>query len=222
MMKHKTRAVIFDLDGTLVDSLPDITNALNRALDDARLTRVDARDVRRWIGDGLRTLCMRALESRGAPEMLDAFSARMSAAYAEAVVRKTRCYPNVLKMLDLLKKSAMPAAVLTNKPHALAEHIIDSLALRDRLAAFRGYRCEDDKKPSPRQAVDIARELNIDARDCAIVGDSIVDITTARNAEMRAIAVTWGYQEKSELAAARPDEIIEEPLGLIRLLELES
>ncbi len=221
-MKHKTRAVIFDLDGTLVDSLPDITSAMNRALDEVRLARVEARDVRCWIGDGLRTLCMRALESRGAPQQLEAFFARMAQAYAEAVVRETRCYPNVLKMLDLLNNSGVPAAVLTNKPHALAERIIDALALRDRLAAFRGYRCEEDKKPSPRQAVDIARELNIDARDCAIVGDSIVDIATAGNAGMRAIAVTWGYQEKSELAAARPDDIIDEPLDLIRLLELGS
>mgnify|MGYP001200800773 CR=1 FL=1 len=213
------RAVIFDLDGTLVDSLPDITSALNRALAKVNRRAVDARDVRGWIGDGVRVLCERALAHTGGVDGLDPFVEALRETYAADSTTDTRCFPNVLKMLDLLHGRRVPCAVLTNKPHVIALHMIEALDLRRYFVSVRGCAIEEEKKPSPTQALAIAREMKIDPSRVMFVGDSIVDMTTARNAGMIACAVSWGYQEKSDLLATGPDFFVDDPLAIEKLLE---
>lgn len=216
---NQARAIIFDLDGTLIDSLPDITTALNRALEEIGLCAVTTRDVRKWIGDGIHVLCSRAIEHVRGDASVERLAGRLQTLYESDCVVETRCYPNVLKMLDLLKERSVPCAMLTNKPHVVAMRIIDALDLRRRLVAARGYVGESDKKPSPKQALALADALNIEPSNVMIVGDSIVDIATARNAGMIACAVSWGYQEKSELVSNGPDFVIDEPLAIEKLLE---
>ncbi|MBX3395900.1 MAG: HAD hydrolase-like protein [Phycisphaerae bacterium] len=216
---NNARAILFDLDGTLIDSLPDINDALNRALLDAGLSRAKERDVRAWIGDGIETLCRRALIAQTAEHRLNDVLTHMSAAYEAAPANRTTCFRNILEMLDLTISKNLLTAVLTNKPHALAVRILDAMLLSSRLRAVRGYVCESDKKPSPTHALSIARELSVEPSQCVIVGDSPVDIQTARNAQMRAIAVSWGYRDRDELIAARPDALIDDPSELIELLE---
>ncbi|HWL92288.1 MAG TPA: HAD-IA family hydrolase [Phycisphaerae bacterium] len=212
------RAILFDLDGTLIDSLPDIVDALNRALAHLGLKRAAAREVRTWIGDGVRTLCQRALAQQNALEKLDDLVVRMTRAYATTPCARTRCFPNVLKMLDLLNEHQVATAVITNKPHDLALRVVAALELTRRIQVIRGYQTEADKKPAPIGALEVAEALECDPRDCAIVGDSIIDIATARNANMRAIAVIWGYQERSKLLAAGPDAVLDDPLEIKKLL----
>lgn len=216
---NDTRAILFDLDGTLINSLPDIEDALNRALLGAGLSRADERDVRAWIGDGIVTLCRRALLAQSAEHQLEHVLAHMRAAYEATPTDRTACFHNILEMLDLSISKNLLTAVLTNKPHALAVRILNAMSLSSRLRAVRGYVCEADKKPSPVHALSIASELSVEPSRCVIVGDSPVDIQTARNAGMSAIAVSWGYRDRDELIAARPDAIVDDPSELIRLLE---
>jgi phosphoglycolate phosphatase len=216
---NKHNAVIFDLDGTLVDSLQDIADALNHALRQLGCDRVDKTLVRQWVGDGLPMLCRRAMAHAGDPEQADHLLEAAQNAYESRCTQTTFCFPNILKMLDLLQSASIPLAVLSNKPHRFVERVIDALALTPRFVSARGYRDEKDKKPSPRQAVALADLMGVSPADTYFVGDSPVDIQTARNAAMKAVAVTWGFREKDQLQAAQPDFMLDDPLELISLME---
>ena len=212
---HQPRAIIFDLDGTLIDSLDDIAAALNTALHERGRPSAQRDSVRRWIGDGLPALCRRAWPNATTEEMFE-FTRAVGAAYAAACTHFTRPYPNILPMLDLLRAQNVPMAVLTNKPHDLSVAILDSLDLARFFEPVHGYHTEAEKKPSPTVALRIASRWNIDPREIAIVGDSDGDIRTARSAGMTAIAVSWGLRDREELFSAGPDLMVDDPLDLAK------
>lgn len=216
------RAVIFDLDGTLVDSLDDITNAINEALHNIGLPHVDSTRVRTWIGNGLPVLCQRAATFLEAPECADDLIAEARRAYDVHCTRKTRLYPNMLKTLDLLKRSGVPMAVLSNKPDAFVNRIVMHLQLEDHFVAWRGYLTEQDKKPSPRIALKLAEQLRTAPQRVAFVGDSTVDIETAHNAHMPAIAVTWGFEDREKILQKNPEWAIDDPLELEKIFQLDE
>ena len=211
---HRSRAIIFDLDGTLIDSLDDIAGALNTALRERDRPAAPRDSVRGWIGDGLPTLCRRAWPDATTEDML-AFTRAVGAAYASACAVETRPYPNVLQILDLLQSRALPMAVLTNKPHDLTVAILQALDLARFFDPIHGYHTEAEKKPSPIVALRIASQWKMDPIDIAIVGDSDVDIRTARSAGMTAIAVSWGLRDPEELFRAKPDFMVDDPLDLV-------
>ena len=211
--------IIFDLDGTLVDSLQDITNALNVALRQINKRTVKPERVRTWIGDGLPVLCERAATHVGAQTQCDRLTELAQFAYAEHFSKTTVVYPNILQMLRLLKSNDVPMAVLSNKPHAFTLRTLEWLDLMDFFQIVRGYVCEKDKKPSPAQALAIADQMQLRADRVLFVGDSVTDIQTARNADMKAIAVAWGFKKKSELLAAKPDFFLSDPLEIPALVK---
>jgi len=211
---HRPRGLIFDLDGTLIDSLDDIAAALNRALREVGRAPAPRDSVRRWIGDGLPTLCRRAWPD-ASNEDTTRFVERVSIAYRADCATHTRPYPNMLQMLELLQSRGVPMAVLTNKPHDLTLAILAAVDLAKFFNPVRGYQRESEKKPSPAVALSVASEWKIEPREIAVVGDSDVDIRTARNAGMRAIAVTWGLRDRAELVDAGPDDMVDEPLAII-------
>src|SRR6185369_13457915 len=129
---------IFDLDGTLIDSLDDITNALNVALRERGRAAAPRESVRRWIGDGLPTLCRRAWPEASNEDML-ALTRTVAEVYRAAHAIETRPYPNVLPMLDLLQSRNMRLAVLTNKPHDLTMAILAALDLVRFFDPIHGY-----------------------------------------------------------------------------------
>ncbi|MCG8405052.1 MAG: HAD-IA family hydrolase [Phycisphaerales bacterium] len=216
---NPSKAIIFDLDGTLVDSLEDITRALNQALNEHHRRSVEQDSVRAWIGDGLPVLCRRALADTGDCDGLEGFVKSVRSSYEARCTELTRPYRNILKTLELLKAREVPMAVLSNKPHALTQRVLEDLGLTIFFLAVRGYTKEESKKPSPKQAISIADEMNVAYADVLLVGDSVVDIRTARNAGMQSVAVTWGFQKKSKLEAENPDLMIDDPLELPGLLQ---
>ncbi len=215
-MGHKS-AVIFDLDGTLVDSLEDIATALNTALAACGRAPATPPRVRTWIGDGLPTLCRRAAPDADA-ETLSALVEHARTAYHAHVCERTKPYPNVQRLLDRLKRDGTPIAVLSNKPHDLVVRVLLELDLADDFAEAFGYTGEQDKKPSPELALRLAARFQVEPRRVYLVGDSPVDVQTARNAKMRAVAATWGFCDEPDLFAAHPDFIIRDPLELIPIM----
>ena len=207
------RAFIFDLDGTLIDSLEDIAGALNAAL--AALARAPApvEQVGRWVGDGVTVLCQRALPD-GDPSTLSRLAQMMRAAYQAHYLDHTRPYPNILPMLKLLIARGSPCAVLSNKPHDMSVQIVERLGLRGYFEDVRGCTHDEERKPSPAAALELARRLGVVPASIFFVGDSPVDILTARNAGMIAVSVTWGLRPKEELQAAGPDFVVDDPLQL--------
>lgn len=211
--------LIFDLDGTLIDSLDDITSSLNSSLAAIGKHPAMRHDVRAWIGDGIVELCRRALGDEASSEALESLVKKMRETYARQSVVKTAPYPNILKMLELISVAGYPMSVLSNKPHALVTLIMEQLQLAPLFLNSRGYINEEDKKPSPKMALEFARQMHLDPAQVFIVGDSEIDIATARNAGMKVVAVTWGYREKKYLADASPDHLIDDPLALLSILK---
>jgi phosphoglycolate phosphatase len=213
------RAVLFDLDGTLVDSLADIASALSAALADNGLAKPSLDTVRTWIGGGARNLVANAIDAaRLAPDMVDVVLARFRAHYAAAPIVETRLYPGIAEVLEELVVADMRLAVLTNKPHDLAVRICGPLLAPWPFGLIMGQRPGVALKPDPGAALQIAAELGVPPEDCAFVGDSAVDLDTARAAGMRGVGVSWGFRPRAELEACSPWLIVDEPAGLRALL----
>ncbi len=205
------QAVIFDLDGTLVDSLDDIADALGAALADAGLPRPERDVVRGWIGDGARSLVAHAVGGRADVEVV---LASFRAHYRAAPVVHTHLYAGLGAALDVLAAPGRAFAILSNKPDELTRVVAARLLGAWPFAAVFGQRAGVPLKPDPTAALATADALGVAPARCAFVGDSAVDIATARSAGMRAIAVSWGFRPRAELASAGPDALIDRPADL--------
>ncbi|MFO0972222.1 MAG: HAD-IA family hydrolase [Phycisphaerae bacterium] len=210
-------AIIFDLDGTLADTLADIAAALNDALTALGRDVVHTVQVRTWVGEGLPTLCHRAWPQAG-PADAERLIAAARTAYDDHFLVQTRLYPGVEELLDALGRAGVPAAVLSNKPHDLTVRTLEGLRIADRFAVVRGYRNERDKKPAAEPALEIARAMGIEPAAVAFVGDGVVDIATARAAAMVPIAVTWGFRSRDELRAAGAEWFVDRPADVLRFV----
>lgn len=210
------RAYLFDLDGTLVDSLDDISAALNAARDELGMPQVAPNQVRSWVGDGLSTLCRRS-----APNVDVETQTRLvqlaAHHYSLRPVVHTAPYPNILQLLNLLQVRESPCAVLSNKPHALTVEIVTRLNLAPFFAVIRGAQREEERKPNPKVALQIIESWSYPLDRVYLVGDSVVDIQTARNAGLKSVAVTWGFQNRDVLEAAGPDFWVSDPLEIASL-----
>lgn len=208
------RAILFDLDGTLVDSLPDIAVALASAMTELGLVAPGAQLVRTWIGGGARNLVAQAV----APGDVDAVYRRFQLHYAARPCVDTRLYPGLAAVLDRLGADR-PLAVLTNKPHALAIRICEQLLAPWPFRVIAGHREGVPLKPDPRPALLVAEQLGVPPDACTLVGDAGTDVATARAAGMRSIAVSWGYRPRAELDAAGPARVVDDPEGLLAALD---
>lgn len=219
------RAIIFDLDGTLADTLPDLTTSVNVAMEACGLPQRSAAEVRQWIGSGLAILCQRAIAGEAGPAaevvddgqvaaMMDAFKRH----YREHLLDETRAYPAIPLVLDELTARGAGLAVLSNKPHDHVVPMMDALFNRWRWQAIEGVRDGGTKKPDPTVALEILRRFDLPAREVMLVGDSGIDVATARAAGFVAVAVTWGFRDRDELVAAGPQYLIDDPQQLLSLV----
>ena len=207
------RAAIWDLDGTLVDSLEDIACALDLALDDHGLARPTRELVRTWIGGGARNLIVQAV---GEP-VADSVLARFRTHYNAAPVVHTQLYPGLAVVLDAFAAADIRLAVLSNKPDNLTKQIAEVVLARGPFAPVLGQRAHVALKPSPDAAFEVAAAMGVAPADCAFIGDSAIDILTARAAGMLPVAVSWGFRPRGELAAAAPALIADAPADLLTL-----
>lgn len=199
------RAVIFDLDGTLIDSAPDIAAAVNRVLaaDDLPPHSLDA--IRTMIGDGARQLLERAFAAHGRvaePRHLAAFMAD----YQANPVVKTRLYDGILPVLARLRAAGYLLGICTNKPAAPAEAILDALAVSPFFAAVTGGDSTPYKKPDPRHLAATLAALEV--HDAVMIGDHENDLRAAAGLGLSAIFVSWGYgRAQAGLVAQNPAEL---------------
>lgn len=210
-------AVIFDLDGTLVDSIEDIALALDAALSHHGLPRPTRDMVRGWVGGGARDLICRAVGAAPA-DLIAPVLATFRTHYAASPVAHTQLYAGVAEVLDALAAARRPLGVLSNKPHALTVEISRRLLARWPFAEIAGQRDGAAIKPDPTGALAMARALGVAPADTALVGDAATDVATAHAAGMQAIAVTWGFRPRAELVAAAPAYVVDQPFELVALL----
>ncbi len=192
----RPRLTIFDLDGTLVDSVDDLAASVNHALARVGLPARGREEVRGFIGDGARMLLSRAVGAR--PDLLEPALAAWRAHYGEHLLDRTRPYPGVP---EVLAGAGRPLAVLTNKPAPMARRILDGLGLAPRFFAVVGGG-DAPAKPDPAGARALLARAGVRPEDAVLVGDSPVDAQTARAAGMEFVAVTWGLVPREELLRA--------------------
>jgi phosphoglycolate phosphatase len=192
------RAFLFDLDGTLIDSKLDLVNSVNFMLREMQRDVLPLATVASYIGHGAPRLVADAL----GPDSAEADRRRgleiFLAHYEEHNLDATRAYPGVVEGLEALQDR--PMAVLTNKPVKMSVEILDALSLRKYFRAVYGGDSFEKKKPDPAGAQAILKTLGAEPREAAMVGDSDVDVKTARNAGMLAVAVNYGFGQHDRQA----------------------
>lgn len=210
------KGAIFDLDGTLADTLADLTDAVNTGLRAFGFSDRSESDIQGWIGEGLPTLCRRAIGD--APNVpIDELTAIVTEHYRAHRLDKTRPYPGIEAMLDALGGRNVPLAILSNKPHEHTVPIANALFGRWLFVAVEGYREEDRRKPDPRTALAIVAAMELEPAEVLFVGDSATDVRTALNAAAIPVAVTWGFRSRQALAEAGAAHLIDHPRDLLAL-----
>jgi phosphoglycolate phosphatase len=216
-MRSRPHAILFDLDGTLLDSLHSIATAMNEALEALGLPTHPIEAYKHFVGDGVRTLAERVLPANAQDRiesLLAAYRPRYRARQLEAPA-----YEGVHAMLEALASRGIALSVLTNKPDDLAGEIVRSLFRSIPFAVVRGERVGGPKKPDPTQALAIAHALGLAPSQCWFVGDTPTDVRTARNAGMPCVAVLWGFRGREELANAGATVFVDYPRELVALYD---
>ncbi len=209
----KYKLVIFDLDGTLVNSVQDLGVAVNTSLEKMGLPTHDMDKFKYFVGNGIRKLCERSLDVNNqhrVDELFTLFNEYYSTHYAV----HTKVYPNVLEVLEHLQQHNIKVAVASNKAEKFTTQIVTELLPTIKFDSIKGQVETRDKKPSPDIVFATLKELEVSAEDAIIVGDSNVDIQTAKNSGLKSIGCLWGFRDYLELSQAGADYIISNPLEI--------
>ena len=213
------KAVIFDLDGTLLDTLEDLADSLNRVLQDRGLPTHPTEAFRHFVGNGSAMLVSRALppEKRNDALKADCLEAFLKE-YNRNWNKKTRPYDGVPELLDALEEKQIQMAILTNKAQHFAELCIQEFLSDWKFAAILGQREGFPLKPDPAGPMDITRRLDIPPREFLYLGDSDVDMKTAVNARMFPVGALWGFRSEKELRESGAVEVIARPTELLKFV----
>lgn len=200
------RVLVFDLDGTLIDSKLDLVHAVNATLEHMGRPRIPNEDVGKHVGGGAALLVRRVLGADATDEEAASGLEHFLSYYRMHMLDNTVLYPGVREGLDLLKN--LPMAVLTNKPVRFSEGILDGLGLTPYFRYVYGGNSFESKKPDPFGMNVLLRDFGVAPRQAMLVGDSDVDVKTARNAGAWACGVTYGFAPES-LRASPPDLMVD-------------
>ncbi|MCC5843679.1 MAG: HAD family hydrolase [Verrucomicrobia bacterium] len=218
-----TSAVLFDLDGTLLDSLKDIANAMNLVLEQHGFPTHPVEDYNHHVGDGMDTLARRVLPpgEAGNTELRARIVRHMKRTYSDTWYHWSAPYPGIHDLLQTLGASPLKLGVLSNKPDEFTTVIVEHFFPLTPWAAIRGARPGIPIKPAPDAALDIAREWNLPPEQIVFVGDTSTDVLTAVNAGMPCIGVTWGFRDREELLAHGAKWIVDYPAEIPAILGLQ-
>ncbi len=216
---HSVRGVVFDLDGTLLDTLEDIGASLNGVLAAHRLPMHPIGDYRQFVGEGVRVLVERAVPAdRRQPGILAAVLDAYREAYARRWHQATRPYPGIPELLRALQAAGRRMAVLSNKPDDMTQACMRHYFPDVCFAVVRGQREGAPRKPDPAAAHQVADAAGLPASAMAMVGDSGVDMRTGRAAGLRTIGVLWGFRDEAELNESGAEIVVRTPEDLRRVL----
>ncbi len=213
-MKYK--AVLFDMDGTLLDTLQDLTDSVNELLENHGYPTRSMDYVRESVGNGVRVLLKRTLPETVREAELEVLMREYFGIYQKNMNNHTRPFPGVMDVLQYLQQNSIRTAIISNKPDsavvALSKDLFGSL-----IDYTMGEKEGIPRKPDPKSAHMVLEHLDVAASGAMYVGDSDVDIKTAKNAGVCSVGVTWGFRSADELAAEGADHIISDIRELIAL-----
>ena len=213
------KAVLLDLDGTLLDTIEDLTSAMNSALGELGCPKRRLPECRFFVGDGLRTFALRALpEDRRDEQTVQRCCEVFRDAYGRCWNVKTRPFDGIGELLEALTRRRVAMAVLSNKPDDFTKMMVREM-LRDwRFRAVRGVGPDGVTKPDPAGALAIADEMNTPPEEFLYLGDTGTDMRTAGAAGMFAVGATWGFRPAAELTENGAKVLIDHPMHLLKLL----
>ncbi|MEN5207915.1 phosphoglycolate phosphatase [Stenotrophomonas terrae] len=212
------KALVFDLDGTLVDSAGDIAEAVNLTLEELALPRVSEATVRSWIGEGVRKLMTTALAHAGSALELDAAMPVFMRHYTACLLRSPRLYDGVGEALSALQARGLPMAICTNKPAALVPPLLQHLGIAGFFAHIIGGDSLPQRKPHAEPLLHVAELLQQPVANCLMVGDSGTDLGAANNARMPIVLVRYGYSRDLDLDAADAVAVIDDMRELLTIV----
>jgi len=213
------KAVLFDMDGTLLDTLTDIAESTNRILAERGLPQHPVADYRYFVGEGARKLIDDVLPEDAKTEQtindcLQAFEAD----YALNWKNNTAPYEGIESLLDTLSNTGIKLSILSNKPHHITTDCVSQMLGKWEFEVVFGQREDVPKKPDPAGALEIASIMKIPPEEFLYMGDTKIDMITANGAGMHPVGVTWGFRPREELVTAGAKTIIDKPEELLDLL----
>lgn len=210
------KGVVFDMDGTLLNTLPDLTALTNAVLSDLGYPTHTEEAIRGFIGDGVRALMMRAMPDSASDDEKEAALAEWKSRYQEFGRRKTVPYPNIIEMLEGLKSKGVKLGVLSNKFDAAVKDLA-GFYFPATFDVAKGESPTCPRKPDPTGLLASIQEIGLNPSQVAYIGDSAGDMKTAKAAGAMVIGVSWGYQTVDRLVSAGADMVIDDPLAILDL-----
>ncbi|MBU3131404.1 HAD family hydrolase [Clostridium gasigenes] len=203
------KAIIFDLDGTLLDTLEDLANACNYALKECGLSTYEVNKYKKFVGDGRYKLIERIIPKQDYTE--DLFNKVLKLYddyYLEHMVDETKPYEGICELLDELRGLGIKLAVVSNKPHEFTIEMVKNY-FNNKIDIVFGQRKNYQVKPNPETIFEVMNEFKLEKEECVYVGDSNVDMQTAKNAEVKSIGVSWGFRGRKELEQSGANIVVD-------------
>ena len=217
-MQIGKKTVIFDLDGTLIDSLEDIAVCMNQVLEELNLPTHKIDDYKYFVGGGISILVDNALNGYS-QDIKEEVTKRFKIIYDQKLHLKTKAYDGIYELLDELVKLDCNIGILSNKPHEFTIAYANSLFSKYNIKEVHGQKSDIPKKPDPIAAIKIANSFEVSCEEVYFVGDTMVDMQTAVNAKMIGVGVLWGFRDEKELRENGADFIVKEPLEIINIIK---
>lgn len=211
----KVSSLIFDLDGTLIDSSQDLTSSVNHTLAQLGLPKKSKKEVESFIGDGMKTLLIRATGTKD-ESVIDKAIEIFRPHYCEHCAEETKLYPGVKVVLDFFKGKKI--AVVSNKPLEMCRKILARLKIQSYFSAVLGAESTENKKPHPEPLLKSLELMRVRPAETMMIGDGDTDIDAGKSAGVLTCAVTYGFKDKRLLESRHPDFIIDRPEDLINLV----
>lgn len=215
------KACIFDLDGTLTDTLESLTYSVNETLKELNLPCITRDQCRAFVGNGARYLLESALRASGDEALLHIEEAMQiyGRIFKQNCTYKVEPYAGIRDMISMLQKEGIKLAVLSNKPHLQTVDVVTTFFGEDTFQMVQGQQEGVPRKPDPTAALMIAEKFGVDRTECVYVGDSDVDMQTANAADMESVGVTWGFRPKEMLLEHGAKHTIDHPEELITIVK---
>ena len=212
------KAIIFDLDGTLIDSLEDIAVCMNQVLEELNLPSHQIEDYKYFVGGGISILVDNALDKNTNDEIKAKVTEKFKIVYDQKLHAKTKPYEGIYELLDELQKLDFKIGILSNKPHEFTIAYAKNLFSKYDMKEVHGQKSHIEKKPDPIAAIQIAQSFNVPCEEVYFVGDTMVDMQTAVNAKMIGIGVLWGFRDEEELMSNGATFVVKHPLDILDIV----
>jgi len=216
-VRHK--GIIFDLDGTLVNSIEDLADSMNYVLAQNNFGTYNTNTYKQFVGTGIRNLVIKALPNGHKDEQtVNKCFKMMLETYSQNCTNKTKPYEGITQMLNELTNRKIKMAILSNKADKLAQRVAKEILSKWHFETVIGFTDEESRKPNPKSTLQIVNELNLLKPEILYLGDSGTDMQTANNAGLYAIGALWGFRSEEELVLNGAKHLLKHPMELLDII----